>query len=125
MILRTGILVLISSLAAEAAKKTDFERLEGVFILTEENYDKAVKEFDYLFVYFYAPWCGHCKAFGPEFVKAGQMLREDDITHVKLGKVDGTEEKGLMDKHEVTGYPTLKLYRKGEVVAYSGGRMAP
>lgn len=107
-----------------SAKKTVFEKSEGVFILTEDNYDKGVKEWDYMLVYFFAPWCGHCKALGPEFVKAGQMLREKEI-QVKLGKVDGTEEPGLMDKHGVTGYPTLKLYRKGEMVPYTGGRMAP
>ena len=41
------------------------EKDEGVYILTDRNYFEGVKEFDYLLVYFYAPWCGHCKAFGP------------------------------------------------------------
>jgi len=106
------------------AKKAVIEKSEGIYVLTENNYDQAVKEFEYLLVYFYAPWCGHCKALGPEFVKAGQLLKERD-SNIKLGKVDGTEEEGLMDKHGVTGYPTLKLYRKGEMVKYTGGRMAP
>jgi len=52
------------------------------------------------------------------------MLREKD-SPIKLGKVDGSEEKELLDQHEVTGYPTLKLYRKGQLVPYTGGRMAP
>ena len=68
--------------------------------------------------------CGHCKALGPEFVKAGQMLKEKDSL-IKLGKVDGTEEETLMDAQNVTGYPTLKLYRKKQLVPYTGGRMAP
>merc|ERR1712002_1134350 len=106
------------------AKKAVIEKSEGIYVLTENNYDQAVKEFEYLLVYFYAPWCGHCKALGPEFVKAGQLLKERD-SNIKLGKVDGTEEEGLMDKHSVTGYPTLKLYRRGEMVKYTGGRMAP
>jgi len=109
-------------ISLSTAKK--FEKSEGIFVLTNKNYDAAVKEFDYLLVYFYAPWCGHCKALGPEFVKAGQMLKEKDSV-IKLGKVDGTEEEELMNKHKVTGYPTLKLYRKGELVPYTGGRMAP
>merc|ERR1719384_3052645 len=111
-------------LTAALAKKTVIEKSEGIFILNEKNYDKAVKEFDYLLVYFYAPWCGHCKALGPEFVKAGQLLKERDSL-IKLGKVDGTEEEGLLNTKGVTGYPTLKLYRKGELVPYTGGRMAP
>ena len=41
-------------------------------------------------------------------------------------QVDGTEEAELMDGEGVTGYPTLKFYRRGEPpIAYTGGRMAP
>jgi protein disulfide-isomerase A1 len=116
--------VLVLLVAAARAKKTIIEKSEGIFTLTEENYDMAVEEFDNLLVYFYAPWCGHCKALGPEFVKAGQLLKERD-SEIKLGRVDGTEQEALMDKHQVTGYPTLKLYRRGELVPYTGGRMAP
>jgi len=110
--------------ATVGAKKADYEKSEGVLTLNLKNYDKAVEEFEYLFVYFYAPWCGHCKALGPEFVKAGQMLKEKDSSII-LGRVDGTEESDLMDKHDVQGYPTLKLYRKQMMVPYTGGRMAP
>jgi len=117
-------LIVLTLVSFIAAKKSPYEKSEGVLVLTDKNYDLAVAEFDYLLVYFYAPWCGHCKALGPEFVKAGQMLKEKD-SPVKLGKVDGTEETELMDKHKVDGYPKLKLYRKGQLVPYTGGRMAP
>ena len=122
MVYQTLILLATSSLIL--AKVPDIERSEGIYVLTTDNYDRAVSELETLLVYFYAPWCGHCRALGPEFVKAGQTLREKD-SPIKLGKVDGTEETELMDKHQVTGYPTLKLYRRGEVVPYTGGRMAP
>ena len=38
---------------------------EGVYVLKDDTYEEGVKQFDYLLVYFHAPWCGHCKAFGP------------------------------------------------------------
>ena len=48
-------LVFLLLLTFACAKKTVIEKSEGIFILNEKNYDKAVKEFDYLLVYFYAP----------------------------------------------------------------------
>ena len=43
-------------LATVGGKKVVIEKSEGILILTEENYDKAVEEFDNMLVYFYAPW---------------------------------------------------------------------
>ena len=33
-----------------------YEKSEGVYVLTDKNYEAAVAEFDFLLVYFYAPW---------------------------------------------------------------------
>ena len=54
MMAKGAVLLLLLTLAC--AKKTVIEKSEGIFILNEKNYDKAVKEFDHLLVYFYAPW---------------------------------------------------------------------
>ena len=69
-------------LSLSAAKK--FEKSEGIFVLTNKNYDAAVKEFDYLLVYFYAPWCGHCKTLEPEYAAAAKELKKDGIFLAKV-----------------------------------------
>ncbi|XP_053979845.1 protein disulfide-isomerase [Hylaeus anthracinus] len=108
------------SFAATLAK---IETEDAVLVLTKDNVDEAIKENDYLLIEFYAPWCGHCKALAPEYAKAAKKLQETGSS-VKLAKVDATLETELAEKHAIKGYPTLKFYRKGSVIDYSGGRQA-
>jgi len=37
-----------------------------VIDLDESNFEAALGAIDFLFVDFYAPWCGHCKRLAPE-----------------------------------------------------------
>ncbi|KAL4217269.1 DnaJ subfamily C member 10 [Mactra antiquata] len=55
---------------------------------------------------FYAPWCGHCQVFKPEFEKVA-----NDIEGVaKAGKVDCTQERRLCQSAGVNAYPTVRFY---------------
>lgn len=107
-----------SCLADEEIKKD-----EGVLVLTTKNWDQALENNKLILVEFYAPWCGHCKALAPEYVKAAKKLEEEKLD-IALGKVDATEETELAEKHQVRGYPTLKFYNNGKEIAYNGGRTA-
>ncbi|XP_076636047.1 disulfide-isomerase A3 [Colletes latitarsis] len=93
--------------------------------LTDENFSSTLERQEYTLVMFYAPWCGHCKRLKPEYEKAAKLLLGSDQP-ITLAKVDCTESgKETCNKYSVNGYPTLKIFFKGDVVSdYNGPREA-
>ncbi|KAL1491528.1 hypothetical protein ABEB36_012112 [Hypothenemus hampei] len=55
---------------------------------------------------FYAPWCGHCVHFEPEFRIVAQKL--DGI--IRSAKIDCEAHRIFCGYQRVTGYPTVRLY---------------
>ncbi|XP_007956713.1 protein disulfide-isomerase A4 [Orycteropus afer afer] len=105
----------------EVAQPTWTPPPEATLVLTAENFDSVVNEADIILVEFYAPWCGHCKKLAPEYEKAAKELSRRSPP-IPLAKVDATAETGLAQRFSVSGYPTLKIFRRGKPFDYNGPR---
>lgn len=105
------------TLLCQAASDSAVTELDSV------SFDAFIAENKIVLVQFYAPWCGHCKQFAPEFEAAATTLRNNNIP---LIKVDASSERnaGLAEKHEIQGFPTLKLFKEGKASNYGGERSA-
>ncbi|EDO19136.1 hypothetical protein Kpol_2000p104 [Vanderwaltozyma polyspora DSM 70294] len=110
-----------SALAQEdaiAPEDSDVVKLSG------KDFESFIGKNNLVMAEFFAPWCGHCKNLAPEYVKAAEKLKEHDIY---LAQVDCTENQELCMEHQIRGYPTIKIFKNGnleEPKDYQGARKA-
>uniref|UniRef100_A0A8C7F4X8 Protein disulfide-isomerase A6 n=1 Tax=Oncorhynchus kisutch TaxID=8019 RepID=A0A8C7F4X8_ONCKI len=97
---------------------------KNVVELTDDNFDRLVLDSGEVWlVEFFAPWCGHCKSLEPEWAAAASAVKEQTKDKVHLGAVDATVHQGLASRYGVRGFPTIKIFKKGEEPEdYQGGR---
>jgi protein disulfide-isomerase A1 len=97
----------------------------AVVDVTEDNYDEVLEEREYMMLFFYAPWCGHCAEMKPHFEQAAENLARDGVD-VTMASIDATVNMDIAAEHSLTGYPTLRWFanRDGEATTYEGDRAA-
>uniref|UniRef100_G1SG44 DnaJ homolog subfamily C member 10 n=1 Tax=Oryctolagus cuniculus TaxID=9986 RepID=G1SG44_RABIT len=75
--------------------------------LTPQTFnEKVLQGKNHWVVDFYAPWCGPCQNFAPEFELLARLIKGK----VKAGKVDCQAYAQTCQKAGIKAYPTVKLY---------------
>lgn len=111
----------------EDAQVVEAVHKDGLYDLTNANFELHVKKKGYHLVKFYAPWCGHCKNLEPTWIKLAKLYQpknqkqsESDVT---ISRIDCTTNRDTCTEFEVRGYPTVLLIKGGKKVEkYSQGR---
>lgn len=94
----------------------------GVKIAVAKNFESLVTKSEKdIFIEFYAPWCGHCKALAPAWEELGNKLKDEP--GVDIVKIDATAND-IPDTFTVHGFPTIYWYPKDtkSPVKYEGAR---
>uniref|UniRef100_A0A8R1XVF8 Thioredoxin domain-containing protein n=1 Tax=Onchocerca volvulus TaxID=6282 RepID=A0A8R1XVF8_ONCVO len=82
-----------------------------------------IGDYEVVFVNFYADWCRFSQQLMPIFNEASNRFR-DRGNAIAWATVDCDREADIAQKYHVNKYPTLKLFRSGELVKkeYRGQR---
>lgn len=94
---------------------------DDVVVLTDANFDDFLSNHEWVFIEYYAPWCGHCKSMAPSYSELAieNKFKENGIP---IAKLEATVNKKVAEKMKPQGFPTLRLYNRGFEIDYKGGR---
>lgn len=94
--------------------------------LQGSNFNNIISTHELVFVNFYADWCRFSQILKPVFEEASKKVKElyPEAGKVAFGAVDCDSENGIATTYHISKYPTLKLFRNGQVVKkeYRGQR---
>lgn len=65
---------------------------------------------------FYAPWCPWCQRLEPTWEVVAKEVHKrypEADGRIRFGKVDCTQEVAMCREHHITGFPSIRVFRKG------------
>lgn len=96
--------------------------MKNIIELSETNYEPEVlKAAGPVLVDFYAPWCGPCKMLAPVL----EQLAGEFSGRVKFAKLNVDDAPELAGRYDITGVPTLMLFRDGQMIERIVGLPSP
>jgi thioredoxin 1 len=88
--------------------------------LTAAEFDKLIKGEKLTMVDFYTTWCGPCKLMAPDVLR----LQKSNSDMVNVLQVDAEDQLEISGKYNISAYPTIMFFKKGQVIqTLVGARM--
>jgi len=76
-----------------------------------------------ILMFFYAPWCGHCKRMKPELAAAAADLQVQGKFVLAGMNVDNPENFQVREHFNITGFPTILYFEDGVKQFEYGGEL--
>ena len=86
--------------------------------INTNNFDSEINNGGVTVVDFFADWCGPCRKMGPILEEV-----ETELTSVKFTKINTDNNIEIAKKYQISGIPTLMVFKNGEPVERIVGLM--
>jgi thioredoxin 1 len=80
--------------------------------INASDFDKMIAGDKLTMVDFYTTWCGPCKMMAPHIVK----VKETHSDVVNVLQVDAEAQMDISGRYNITAYPTILFFKKGQVI---------
>jgi len=112
--------------APSAGTKKHVEEVKSLYVteLTTSNFNETIGDrTKNVFVEFYAPWCGHCKALSPKWDELAKGYAEGN-KNVIIAKINADRQRDFATRYGISGFPTLILFTTQDKngIPYKGRR---
>jgi len=92
---------------------------DSPIIATDENFNELTKEYPYLVVDCWAPWCGPCRMLSPTV----EAMAKDYAGKVVFAKLNTDDNIETASKFRIMSIPTLLFFKDGKLVDKAVGAL--